>query len=54
MGAMFRFLRDERRRTSDEADEAAAQEVAELFIEIGDQERELGRVAEALARLART
>ncbi|HEV8636381.1 MAG TPA: hypothetical protein VG370_19325 [Chloroflexota bacterium] len=50
---MLRFLRDERRRTKDEADEAAAQEIADLFIEIGDQERELGRVAEALARLAR-
>jgi hypothetical protein len=49
---MLRFLRDERRRLKDESDEAAAQEVAELFIEIGDQERELDRVAEALARLA--
>jgi hypothetical protein len=51
MGAMLRFRREERRAT-DEIDEAAAQEVGELFIEIGDQERELGKVAEALAALA--
>ena len=50
---MLLFLRDERRPATDEADEAAVQEVGELFIEIGDQERELGRVAEALAALAR-
>jgi hypothetical protein len=49
---MLRLRRDEWRRTTDENDEAAAQEVVELFIEIGDQERELGKVAEALAAFA--
>ena len=50
---MFWMNRSERRKTADEARERQQlREVTELIAEIGDQERELGRVAEALAALA--
>jgi hypothetical protein len=51
---MFWMNRSDRRKTSDEARERQhLREVTELIAEIGDQERELGRVAEALAALSR-
>jgi phage host-nuclease inhibitor protein Gam len=50
---MFWMNRSERRKSSDEAREQQdLREVTELIAEIGDQERELGRVAEALGALA--
>jgi hypothetical protein len=50
---MLWFNREDRRKSADEAREIQQlREVAELITEIGDQERELGRVADALAALA--
>ena len=44
--------RIDRRKTADEArEQQQLREVVELIAEIGDQERELGRVADALAAL---
>jgi len=49
----MQFTRDESRKIASQTRERQTlREMEELIAEIGDQERELGRVAEALGALA--